>query len=160
MAPSTWLTNCADPNTWLNQQLEKVVDYKVLLFITRWRSWSCLVTKPYGIQTQQLLQKKEESWSLTSLQSSPIWKARGQKSIPVYDLITNLRKMLAAKFFSSSHNEDHETPCSQNPMVYKHNNFFKRKMNLGRWLHYKVHQYGRPGGRRASSAEYPYERIV
>ena len=30
--------------------------------------------------------------------------------ILVRDLLTNLRKMLAAKFFSSSHNEDHESP--------------------------------------------------
>ena len=49
--------------------------------------------------------------------------------IPVRDLITNLRRMLAAKFFSSSHDEDQETPWSQNPKVYKHSNFFKRKMN-------------------------------
>ena len=30
--------------------------------------------------------------------------------ILVRDLLTNLRKMLAAKLFSSSHDEDHETP--------------------------------------------------
>ena len=47
----------------------------------------------------------------------------------VRGLLTNLRKMLAAKFLSSSHNKDHETPWLQNPMVYKHNSFFKRKMN-------------------------------
>ena len=39
--------------------------------------------------------------------------------IPVRDLITNLRRMLIAKFFSSSHDEDHEVTWSQNPMVYK-----------------------------------------
>ena len=33
------------------------VSWKVLLFITRWRSWNFLVTKPYGAQTQQLLQE-------------------------------------------------------------------------------------------------------
>ena len=49
--------------------------------------------------------------------------------ILVRSLLTNLRKMLAAKFFSSSHDEDHETPWSQNPMVYKYSSFFKRKMN-------------------------------
>ena len=49
--------------------------------------------------------------------------------ILVHDLLTNLRKMLAAKFFSSSHDEDHETPWLQNPTVYKHSNFFKKKMN-------------------------------
>ena len=49
--------------------------------------------------------------------------------IPVRDLITNLRKMLVAKFFSSSHDEDHEAPWPQNPKMYKHNSFFKRKMN-------------------------------
>ena len=52
-APSTWLFNrCADPSTCLDHQLEKNVDCKVLQFITWWRSWSCLVIKPYGVQTQ------------------------------------------------------------------------------------------------------------
>ena len=40
---------------------EKDVGCKVLLFITRWRSWSCLVTKPYGVQTQQLLQELRQT---------------------------------------------------------------------------------------------------
>ena len=46
---NTWLTNYANPNTQLDLQLEKSVGCKVLLFITRWRSWNCLVTKPYGV---------------------------------------------------------------------------------------------------------------
>ena len=49
--------------------------------------------------------------------------------ISVRGLLTNLRKMLAAKFFNLSHKEDHETPWSQNPTVYKHSNFFKKKKN-------------------------------
>ena len=57
---NTWLTNYANPNTQLDLQLEKSVGCKVLLFITRWRSWSCLVTKPNGVKTQQLLQEKNE----------------------------------------------------------------------------------------------------
>ena len=40
-----------------------------------------------------------------------------------------LEKDVAAKFFSSSHDKDQETPWTQNPTVYKHSNFFKRKMN-------------------------------
>ena len=36
-----------------------------------------------------------------------------------------MRRMLAAKFFCSSHDEDHEVAWSQNPMVYKHSSFFK-----------------------------------
>ena len=32
-APSTWLTNCVDPNTRLDHQLKKDVGYKVLQFI-------------------------------------------------------------------------------------------------------------------------------
>ena len=59
-APSMWPTNCTDPCTRLNHQLEKDVDCKVFQFITRWRSWNCLVTKPYGVQTQQFLQEKDE----------------------------------------------------------------------------------------------------
>ena len=61
MTPSTWLTKrCADPSTWLTHQLEKIIGRKVLQFITWWRSWNSLVTKPYGVQTQQLLEKKDE----------------------------------------------------------------------------------------------------
>ena len=48
---------------------------------------------------------------------------------PIRGLLINLRKMLAIKFFSSSHDEDHEAPWLQNPTVYKHSSFFKRKMN-------------------------------
>ena len=66
MAPSTWLTNCADPSMRLDHQLEKDVSCKVLQFITRWRSRSCLVTKPYGVQTQQLLQEKDELGQILS----------------------------------------------------------------------------------------------
>ena len=59
--PSTWLINtCADPSTWLDHQLEKDVSCKVFQFITQWRSQSPLVTKSYGVQTQQLLQEKDK----------------------------------------------------------------------------------------------------
>ena len=44
--------------------------------------------------------------------------------IPIHNLLTNLRKILAAK-----HDEDHETPWLQNPTAYKPRSFFKRKMN-------------------------------
>ena len=64
MAPSTWLTNCADPSSRLNHQLEKNVGCKIFQFITWWRS---------------------------------------------------------------------KTPWSQNPTVYKHSSFFKRKMNYGKF---------------------------
>ena len=49
--------------------------------------------------------------------------------IPVHGLLTNLKKMLAAKFFSSSHDEDQKAPWLQNPKMYKHNSFLNRKMN-------------------------------
>ena len=55
--PNMWLTNCADPNTRLDHQLEKDVSCKVFQFITRWRSWSCFVTKTYDAQTQQRFQE-------------------------------------------------------------------------------------------------------
>ena len=64
MAPSTWLTNYADPSSRLNHQLEKNVGCKIFQFITWWRS---------------------------------------------------------------------KTPWSQNPTVYKHSSFFKRKMNYGKF---------------------------
>ena len=66
-APSTWLINrCADPSTQLDHQLEKDVGCKVLQFITRWRWRSSLVTKPYSVQTQQLLQEKDELGQILS----------------------------------------------------------------------------------------------
>ena len=46
--------------------------------------------------------------------------------------ITNQRRLLAAKFFSSSHNKDQEAPWLQNPTVHKHNSFFTRNMNQGK----------------------------
>ena len=52
---------CMDLSTQLDHQLEKDVGCKVLLFITRWGSWSCLVIKPYGAQTQQLLQELRQT---------------------------------------------------------------------------------------------------
>ena len=65
--PSTWLTNkCADPNTRLNHQLKKDVGCKVFQFITWWRSRSSLVTKPYGVKIQQLLQEKDELGQILS----------------------------------------------------------------------------------------------
>ena len=56
-ALSMWLTNYVDPSMRLDHQLEKDVGCKVLQFITRWRSCICLVTKPYSVQTQQLLEE-------------------------------------------------------------------------------------------------------
>ena len=51
----------------LNHQLEKDVGCKVLQFITRLRSQNSLVTKPYGVQTQQLFQEKDELGQILSL---------------------------------------------------------------------------------------------
>ena len=66
-APSMWLTNrCADPSTRLNHRLKKDVGCKVLQFITWWRSRNSLVTKSYGVQTQQLLQEKDELGQILS----------------------------------------------------------------------------------------------
>ena len=58
--------------------------------------------------------------------------------IPVCGLLTNLRRMLVAEFFNSSHDEDHKAPWLQYPTVYKHNSFLNRKMNLGMSLVYNM----------------------
>ena len=50
---------------------------------------------------------------------------------PIRDLITNLRRMLAAKFFSLSHDEDHEVGWSQNPKVYKTQQLLQENEELG-----------------------------
>ena len=66
-ALSMWLINCADPSTRLNHEIEKNVGCKVFQFITWWRSRNSLVTKPYGVQTQQLLQEKYKLGQVLSL---------------------------------------------------------------------------------------------
>ena len=47
--------------------------------------------------------------------------------------IINQRRLLAAKFFNSSHDEDREAPWLQNPTMHKHSSFFTRKMNQGKF---------------------------
>ena len=49
-----------DPNTRLTHQLEKDVSCKVLQFINMMKITNSLVTKPYGVQTQQFLEEKDE----------------------------------------------------------------------------------------------------
>ena len=57
--PSTWLTSCADPVRDFKHQLRRLLAAKFFSSSTWWRSRRCLVTKPYGANTQQLLQEKE-----------------------------------------------------------------------------------------------------
>ena len=107
---------------------------------------------PLYYHNKQLLVKESQyliptySWTLTPIHNwtcsvvtiSPFqcntpstWLTNRCKD-PSTWLATNLRKMLAAKFFSSSvhqHDEDQETPWLENPTAYKHNSFSKRKMN-------------------------------
>ena len=51
-APSMWLTNrCTDPSTLLATNLRRMLSAKFFSSLTRWRSWSSLVTKSYDMQT-------------------------------------------------------------------------------------------------------------
>ena len=66
-APSTWLTNrCMDPSTWLTTNLRRMLVTKFFSSSTRWRSQNSLVTKLYGVQTQQLLEEKDELGQIVS----------------------------------------------------------------------------------------------
>ena len=88
---STWLTNrCVDASTQLNHQLEKDVGCKVLQFITRWRSRNSLVTKPYGVQTQQLLQEKDELGQILSL----VTICMNKTLLHIYVIVRNLWRPL------------------------------------------------------------------
>ena len=67
MAPNMWLTNrYMDPSMWLTTNLRRMLAAKFFSSSTRWRSRSSLVTKPYGIQTQQLFQVKDELGQIVS----------------------------------------------------------------------------------------------
>ena len=72
--PSTWLTNCADPSMRLqNTNLKRLLVAKFFSSSTRWRSGKCLVTKPYGANTQQLLQERDELGQELCLWSQFAW---------------------------------------------------------------------------------------
>ena len=60
MVPSTWLTNCTDSNTRLQSPTREGCWLQSSSVHPWWRSRRCLVTKPYGAQTQQLLHKNDE----------------------------------------------------------------------------------------------------
>ena len=62
-APSTWLTNCTDPSTRLQSPTREDCWLQSSLVHPRWR---CLVTKPYGAQTQQLLHKNDKLGQILS----------------------------------------------------------------------------------------------
>ena len=62
--PSTWLTNCADPNTWLQSLIKKVVDCKVLQFI-------------HTMKIKKMLGHKTQRCTYTATSSQEWWtKAR------------------------------------------------------------------------------------
>ena len=65
--PNMWLTNCADPNTQLQSPTREGCWLQSSSVHPRWRSKRCLVTKPYGAQTQQLLHKNDELGQILSL---------------------------------------------------------------------------------------------
>ena len=53
--------------------LKRMLAAKFFISSRRWRSWSCLVTKPYGVQTQQLLQELGQTrFSVTLLHTCEI----------------------------------------------------------------------------------------
>ena len=66
MAPSTWLTNCADPNMRLQLPTREGCWLQSSSVHPRWRSRRYLITKPYGAQTQQLLHKNDELGQILS----------------------------------------------------------------------------------------------
>ena len=67
-APNMWLTNrCTDPNTWLTTNLRWMLAAKFFNSSTQWRSRSSLVTKPYSVQMQRLLQEKDELGHMSSV---------------------------------------------------------------------------------------------
>ena len=66
MALSTWLTNYADPSTRLQSPTREGCWLQSSSVHLRWRSRRCLVTKPYGAQTQQLLHKNDEIGQILS----------------------------------------------------------------------------------------------
>ena len=63
-APSTWLTNCANPNTRLQSPTREDCWLQSSSIHPRWRSRRSLVTKSYSVQTQH---KNNELGQILSL---------------------------------------------------------------------------------------------
>ena len=96
--PSTWLTNCADPNMRLqNTNLKRLLVVKFFSSSTRWRSGRCLVTKPYGANTQQLLQERDELGQELCLRSQFSWTEFAQCLCNLY----TVWRLLKQSFYMS-----------------------------------------------------------
>ena len=72
--PSTWLTVVRIPiRDFRNTNLKRLLAAKFFSSSTWWRSGRCLVTKPYGRSTQQLLQERDELGQELCLRSQFAW---------------------------------------------------------------------------------------
>ena len=72
--PSTWLTVAQIPiGDFRNTNLKRLLAAKFFSSSTWWRSGRCLVTKPYGRNTQQLLQERDELGQEFCLRSQFAW---------------------------------------------------------------------------------------
>ena len=86
---STWLTNCADPSTWLQSPTKKVVGCKVLQFIHTMK-----IKKMLGHKTQ---------WCTYTATSSQEWWTKARTSSPVticlnkvFSILVQLTNLLMA----------------------------------------------------------------
>ena len=86
ITPSTWLTNCADPSTRLQSPTRKGCWLQSSSVHPRWRSRRCLVIKPYGAQTQQLLHKNDELGQILS----PVTICLNKLCLTVVQLVSTL----------------------------------------------------------------------
>ena len=83
---STWLTNCVDPSIRLQSPTRKGCWLQSSSVHPRWRSRRCLVIKPYGAQTQQLLHKNDELGQILS----PVTICLNKLCLTVVQLVSTL----------------------------------------------------------------------
>ena len=72
MHGSQYVTNQFDvwiPVRGLHTNLRRMMAAKFFSSSTQWRSRNSLITKPYGVQTQQLLEEKDELGHMSSVQN-------------------------------------------------------------------------------------------
>ena len=84
-------------------------DFKVTTFKNSLLSKQTVISKGILVPYTNL-QLNPYSNSLFLMHNSQYVTNQFNVQILVCGLLTNVRKMLAAKFFRSSHNEDHEVP--------------------------------------------------
>ena len=108
-------------------------DFKVTTFENPLLSQQAVISKGIPIPYTNLQLNPYPNTQLDLFCSDNLSFSMHDSQYMTNQLHDSQRRLLAAKFFSSSHDEDREAPWLQNPTMHKHSSFFTRKINQGKF---------------------------